>query len=124
MITLIIYLENFEDCETILKNLFFSGNTALNEGGAISWIGRSPSFDMHELYFKNNSAPYGSEISSYAIRLGVDIYDKNSIQLIYSSKPSLIEGNLVNVSSGNLLPCKIIVQLLDVYGKILKKERG
>ena len=107
-----------------MKTLFFAGNTALNEGGAISWMGRSPSFGLSELDFQNNSAPYGSEVSSYAIRLGVDIYNKSDNQLIYSSKSSVNEGSLLNVSSGNVLPYRVIVQLLDVYENVVISAKG
>lgn len=121
---LINELENFENCQTTLKKLFFIGNSALSEGGAISWMGRRPSFDFYELMFRNNSALYGSDVSSYAVRLGIYIYNKSDNGLIYTSNSNLNEGNLVNVSSGNLLPYRVIVQLLDVYDNVVTTAKG
>lgn len=97
-------------------------NKAKLEGGGIAWFGKIPKIDDKNTYFKN-TALYGASISSYPIKLGVEIFDKNSSVLIYSSKENSSMAK-ISANSGNPLQYNIIFYLLDFYDVTVKSITG
>ena len=63
-------------CELTLVNTIFEDNIAITQGGSIHYTYRRP--QMTNITFTNNTAVYGSNISSYAFKINfVDSdYDK------------------------------------------------
>ena len=98
-------------------------NKAEVMGGGIAWFGKIPQISENNKYYKN-FAMYGPDISSYPIKLGVDIYDKSSSVLIYSSINNSIMGKIMNVSSGKPLQYYIIIYVLDYYDCPVKSISG
>lgn len=104
----------------------FSLNVARKEGGAIKWVGNQPIISQNNIYQLNN-AIYGMEIGSYPVRLGLEIYEKNSSTsktLIYSSLISSRPGKLSNVSVGSEMQYILAFSVLDTYGKIVNSVSG
>lgn len=100
----------------------FYKNKGEKEGGAVSWLGKNPFID-DQILFKDNFAPYGSNISSFPVKLGVDIFEKNGSK-IYSSQINSTIAKLRNVSPGKSLPYRILVHILDHYDQIVTSSFG
>ena len=71
-----------------------------------------------------NEAMYGPDISSYPIRIGVEIYEKNTSKQIFSSKSNKSIPVLDNISSGNPIPYTLSIFILDVYDQIVTTVKG
>ena len=93
------------------------------EGGGISWFGKMPNIEKANI-FTNNEAVYGPDISSYAIRIGVDIYNKDTSKQMFSSKFNTSIPLLDNISSGNPIPYKLSIFILDVYNQVVATVKG
>ena len=106
-----------------IRKCIFDNNNGLKEGGAISWFGRSPNIEENNIFVRNLAA-YGANISSYPVKLGIEIFEKNGFKKIYSFKFNSSIAKLGNISSGNILPYQIIVYILDVYGQIVGTANG
>ena len=107
---------------TIRQSKFYK-NEGLMEGGAIAWLGKSPNIEKNN-YYSMNKAVYGNNISSYAIKLQIEIFERKEGQNIFSSKINDSIVMLKDVSSGNLLPYQINVFVTDVYDQIVETARG
>ena len=59
--------DTYDICQNIISNSTFSNNTAAEQGGAIFYNYRRP--EMPDIKFSNNTAPYGSNIGSYPVRI-------------------------------------------------------
>lgn len=104
----------------------FSLNLALKDGGAIKWIGNKPHITPDNIY-QFNKAMYGSEVGSYPVRLGLEIFEKNnstSKTLIYSSLTSSQPGKIGNVTAGKEIQYTLVFSVLDIYGKIVNSISG
>ena len=106
----------------ILNSKFYQ-NKGEMEGGAISWFGNMPNIEKDNI-FTNNEAIYGPDISSYAIRIGVDIYENTTSKKIFSSKLNQSIPLLDNISSGNPIPYKLSIFIIDVYDQIVITAKG
>ena len=71
-----------------------------------------------------NEALYGPDISSYPIRIGVEIFVENGSEHIFSSKFNQNAPILDNISSGNLIPYKLSIFILDVYDQVVTTVKG
>lgn len=72
----------------IINDNTFLNNMAFQEGGAIKWIGETPTFSNN--VFFNNSAIYGANIASFPIRMTLRIYNSDDSENIDS--PGLDEN--------------------------------
>lgn len=106
-----------------IRKCIFNNNHGLKEGGAISWLGKSPNIEDNN-NFVNNLAEYGANISSYPVKLGIEIFEKDGFKKVYSYKLNSSIAKLNNISSGNILPYQIVVYILDVYGQIVETVNG
>ena len=107
---------------TIRQSKFYK-NEGLMEGGAIAWLGKTPNIEENN-YYSMNKAVYGNNISSYAIKLQIEIFERKDGTNIFSSKSNDAMARLKNVSSGNLLPYQINIFVADVYDQIVETASG
>ena len=78
---------NFSKCENKIYNVGFESNKAEVKGGAIYYNYRRP--EQNNIRFINNSAPYGSNIASYSVKI-IESISKNS-SIIFNEIPSGIK---------------------------------
>jgi hypothetical protein len=109
-----------------MRNNKFNLNLALKDGGAIKWIGNQPEI-MQNNIFHLNKAVYGVNIGSYPIRLGLEIYEKNSSnlnKLFYTSKQSSQNITLPNINVGGVIQYTLVFSVLDAYDKVVNSVKG
>lgn len=84
----------------VLTNCTFVRNSAVRKGGAISWEGYQPNLTSN--IFLENEARYGTDVASYAVRLG------------------LSEGvGLEGIPSGQLIGHVLELLSIDHYGAVV-----
>ena len=115
-----------------IRNNTFTNNEATVEGGAIKWNDEMPTF--LDNIFSNNSAIYGKNIASFPIRMIVKLYNSSdpndtiilpqTDEILWKNNQYNVSINLVNISSGNLIPYILQFEILDVYGKIVNLDEG
>lgn len=96
-------------------------NNALNDGGALKWMGLQPILEDSNK-FEGNAAFYGQDIASYGVKLRTDVYENN--ELYFSTSDHKEEIELKNISSGNTIQYKIIFTIIDLYNKTVKSAKG
>ena len=111
-----IYCQTINESNVIeIRNNTFTSNLAFSEGGAIKWIDEMPQIDQNNVFI-NNSALYGNDIAAFPIRMEVFLINGNET---FSLSEFGILPLIVNVSSGNLFPFNISINLRDCYDQIV-----
>ena len=121
----LFYVQQTSDGNMILKNVTFELNSALLEGGALKYTYKHPEFQ--DVVFAKNSALYGPNYASYAIRIvfkifnpkngylfcffTVNLFKASEIYFDSSSDKSLFFFN--NAASGQELDKSIRLVLID-----------
>ena len=75
-----IRCDNYESCANTIVNSSFINNQANEKGGAIYYDFRRP--QIINTYFDNNTATYGPDIGSYAVRVAQEDAIDDHIMLI------------------------------------------
>ena len=102
----------------IVENLF-ENNTATTMGAALYWFDTYPTFANNTL--KGNSAPYGSEIASFPIRLCL-LHPNNSLITYLSQDTQPLVLSLLQVGSGQVYDGVLRLGLVDQYDNIVTKD--
>lgn len=108
---------------TFIRSCSFELNIANKDGGAIKWKEKKPEIESTNMYLKNR-AVFGPDIASYPIKMGLEIYEKSSNNVAYSSKLSSNIAELFNISAGNTIQYRIVVKILDYYDKLVYSQIG
>jgi len=104
-------------CSLEIRGNGFKSNSAASKGGAVLWEQSPPTFQNNT--FLNNSAIYGAEIASYAIRLmPIDLLNRPFPYLNASSSPP-VSSLVTNLGSGLVYDGKIRLGLFDHQGQLV-----
>lgn len=109
---------------TYIRSSTFKLNIANKDGGAIKWKEKKPEIDDSTNIYSENQAVFGPDIASYPIKMGLEIIEKSSNKIVYSSKLSSNIAELLNISAGNAIQYRIVVKILDYYDNIVYSENG
>ena len=90
----------FQSCPSVIQNNDFIGNVAEIKGGAITWQ-HSPSEFINNT-FLNNSAVYGPNIASYAVKLKPLTADKQIKAYLNDTMHPPLAFSIENLGSGHL----------------------
>jgi len=107
-------------CQNVLKGNSFVGNRAILRGGAVLWQHSFPLFLNNS--FSDNTAAYGTDIASYAIKLmlvGLDMQTKPYLNESMSRPLALL---IENVGSGYVFDGLIRLGLFDHQGQLLTMD--
>lgn len=114
----------------VFENLTFSNNSAETQGGAIYYNLNRPV--ISGLKFENNSAKYGPDIASYAVRIVESGTNSNKVKLNYVASGLLytealgfnlvdIDNQIMNLESGNTVKIVAIENNTQVRGTDFSK---
>lgn len=107
-------------CQNVLKGNSFERNRAVLRGGAVLWQHSFPLFINNT--FSNNTAAYGTDIASYAIRLmlvGMDLQTKPYQNESVRPPLALV---VENVGSGYVFDGLVRLGLFDHQGQLLNMD--
>jgi len=116
-----LYLSNTYTERTVylITNNTFRNNTATTMGGVLYWLDNYPSFESNLM--EANSAPYGSHIASFPIRLA--LLDSNNLPVPYLNNHSIPQVlSITAVASGQSYPHSIRLALFDQYDQIVTSD--
>ena len=94
-------------CQTTINDWYFSNNTASSSGGAIRYNLQRP--EMNNNTFENNTAAYGPNIASYAVKIVNTGTNQTTIEID-------------NVGSGVKYENSINVSLVDIDDQVMSLD--
>lgn len=97
----------------------FERNAASYMGAALYWFDTYPLFENNTL--EGNSAPYGSEIAAFAIRLAILTPNNTLVNYQNAENPPLVL-TLPHVGSGQTYEGVIRLALVDQYDKVVTAD--
>lgn len=113
----------------ISRNIF-KENEGFSEGGAIKWAEAMPLISENNV-FENNKAIYGDNIASYALRVRLQYFnlrinssDDVIEELLYENPLNKSKLRINSISSGNEMKTKLVVKIIDHYGKVINLNQG
>jgi len=98
-----------------VSNCSFVSNSASSEGGSIRWKTVSPHISSNT--YQNNTAPYGADIASYAVGMGLVI---SSSRLLSEEPLAYIEG----ITPGQEIEKLVEVALRDKHENIVATDNS
>lgn len=97
----------------------FEGNKAEKKGGGVYWFDSYPLISDNTM--KDNSAVYGADIASFAIRLAP--FDSQSGLLEYQTNDTVpLAGSMKDVASGHISNEILQFALVDHYDKVISDD--
>jgi len=85
-------------CNVTIRNNEFRSNRASGQGGAISWAGSYPF--LADNHYEGNTAKYGSEVASYAVKLALVSPQDSDLDYLGTSQTYPLALRLTAVASG------------------------
>ena len=103
-------------CNITIQDNHFTSNKANSKGGAIAWTDSFPRIANN--YYFNNSAEYGADVASYAVKLALLSYEDQIVSYLnmHESYPLVLQ--LKNVASGQKVKETIRLGLFDQYSQL------
>lgn len=80
-------------CYNSILNSTFNGNNAIDKGGAVYYNLNRP--NMTDCIFENNTAPYGKNIASYAVKIVSSNTTNNHVSITGAASDLLYEEHLI-----------------------------
>jgi len=102
-----------------ITNNTFINNSASNMGGVLYWFDTYPTFTNNIL--EGNSAPYGSVIASFPIRLAL-LHPNNSIVQYMNNESVPLALTLTDIASGQVCNHQLRLALIDQYEQIVTAD--
>jgi len=102
-----------------ITNNTFINNSASNMGGVLYWFDTYPTFTNNVL--EGNSAPYGSVIASFPIRLAL-LHPNNSIVQYRNNESVPLALTLTDIASGQVCRYQLRLALIDQYEQIVTAD--
>lgn len=121
-----IYLNNkiiIDTYKPLITKSNFSNNRATSRGGVLYNVAVIANFSQDNFCF-NNSAFYGNNVASYAIRLSLKIISPNQKILYDSLKQNQILFNLTHELPGKNMKNILHFEALDHFNQTVKSVNG
>jgi len=106
-------------CSFLYQSNNFTNNSAESSGGGLFWSSSFPT--LHRNWMEGNTAIYGNDIASFAIRLAaLTTNDTIAVYLEIGAQPLVLR--LATIASGQVYGGKIRIALVDQYDNIVRED--